>query len=85
MLVIQIYIIFEKRSSGSIGIGNVLEIREEVYDLKTENERSGTRNRSPGLARDPSRLQERHLPTPLQIYDGIINNNKFVANLYKAK
>lgn len=75
MLVIQIYIIFEKRSSGSIGIGNVREMREEVYDLEDGERTVWGSNRSPGLARDPSRLQERHLPTPLQIYDGIINNN----------
>lgn len=74
---------FEERSSGSIGIGDVMGKRSTIS--RTENglrlvSVSRTRERSIQVARNTS-----HLPTPLQIYDGIINNNKFVVNLYKAK
>lgn len=82
MFVIQIYI-FEKDGRRDRS-GLMMSERDEGRNPRFWRTVWDS-NRSPGLARDPSRLQERHLPTPLQIYDGIINNNKFVANLYKAK
>lgn len=58
------------------------ERKKERWDKEGEDGLGS--NLSPGKIH-PGYMCEHHLPKPLQIYDGIINNNKFVVNLYRAK
>lgn len=59
--------------------------REEEEEKKKKDDRRRGDSFGSNRERFIQNVCEHHLPTPLQIYDGIINNNKFVANLYRAK